>query len=194
VAELAIERAKRLVELGHDVVVLLDSITRLGRAYNLAARANGRTLSGGIDAAALNPPKQLLSAARNIEGGGSLTIIASALVDTGSAADGVFYEEFKSTGNAELRLDRKIADKRLFPAIDIEPSGTRKEEILLARDELAIVRALRRSLHALDPHQALEQLLDRLRRTASNVEFLVRIGQAAGQTGQPGQPAPVRRA
>ena len=133
VAELAIERAKRLVELGHDVVVLLDSITRLGRAYNLAAPASGRILSGGIDSTALYPPKRFLGAARNIENGGSLTIIANALVETGSMMDTVIFEEFKSTGNAELKLDRKIADKRVFPAIDIDPSGTRKEEILLAR-------------------------------------------------------------
>ena len=137
VAELAIERAKRLVELGHDVVVLLDSITRLGRAYNLAAPASGRILSGGIDSTALYPPKRFLGAARNIENGGSLTIIATALVETGSMMDTVIFEEFKGTGNAELKLDRKIADKRVFPAIDIDPSGTRKEEILLAPDELA---------------------------------------------------------
>ncbi len=131
VAELAIERAKRLVELGHDVVVLLDSITRLGRAYNLAAPASGRILSGGIDSTALYPPKRFLGAARNIENGGSLTIIATALVETGSMMDTVIFEEFKGTGNAELKLDRKIADKRVFPAIDIDPSGTRKEDILL---------------------------------------------------------------
>ena len=139
VAELSIERAKRLVELGHDVVVLLDSITRLGRAYNLAAPASGRILSGGIDSTALYPPKRFLGAARNIENGGSLTIIATALVETGSTGDTVIFEEFKGTGNAELKLDRKIADKRVFPAIDIDPSSTRKEEILLAPDELAIV-------------------------------------------------------
>ena len=146
VAELAIERAKRLVELGHDVVVLLDSITRLGRAYNLAAPASGRILSGGIDSTALYPPKRFLGAARNIENGGSLTIIATALVETGSTMDTVIFEEFKGTGNAELKLDRKIADKRVFPAIDIDPSGTRKEEILLSPDELAIVHKLRKVL------------------------------------------------
>jgi transcription termination factor Rho len=175
VAELAIERAKRLVELGHDVVVLLDSITRLGRAYNLGAKVSGRTLSGGIDSAALHPPKQLLGAARNIENGGSLTVIASALVETGSAGDTLIFEEFKSTGNAELKLDRKIADKRVFPAIDIEGSGTRKEEVLLAPEELVIVRKLRKALHTLDSPQATEQLLDQLRRTRTNIEFLTHI-------------------
>ena len=137
VAELSIERAKRLVEMGHDVVVLLDSITRLGRAYNLAAPASGRILSGGVDSTALYPPKRFLGAARNIENGGSLTIIATALVETGSTMDTVIFEEFKGTGNAELKLDRKIADKRVFPAVDVDPSGTRKEEILLSPDELA---------------------------------------------------------
>ena len=146
VAELAIERAKRLVELGQDVVVLLDSITRLGRAYNLAAPGSGRTMSGGIDSAALYPPKRFLGAARNIENGGSLTILATALVETGSTMDTVIFEEFKGTGNAELKLDRKLADKRVFPAIDIDPSGTRNEEILLAPDEHAIVTKLRRAL------------------------------------------------
>jgi transcription termination factor Rho len=177
VAELAIERAKRLVELGHDVVVLLDSITRLGRAYNLAAPASGRILSGGIDSTALYPPKRFLGAARNIENGGSLTILATALVETGSMMDTVIFEEFKGTGNAELKLDRKIADKRVFPAIDIDPSGTRKEEILLAPDELAIVHKLRKVLHALDSQQALDLLLDRLKKTRTNVEFLMQIAQ-----------------
>jgi transcription termination factor Rho len=178
VAELAIERAKRLVERGHDVVVLLDSITRLGRAYNLGAKVSGRTLSGGIDSAALQPPKQFLGAARNIENGGSLTIIATALVETGSAGDTLIFEEFKGTGNAELRLDRRIADKRVFPAIEIGQSGTRKEEVLLAPDELAIVRKLRKALHALDSQQATEQLLDQLRRTRTNIEFLTHIARS----------------
>jgi transcription termination factor Rho len=178
VAELAIERAKRLVELGNDVVVLLDGITRLARAYNLSAPASGRILSGGIDSTALHPPKRFLGAARNIENGGSLTIIATALVETGSVMDGSFYEEFKGTGNAELKLDRKIADKRVFPAVDIGPSSTRKEELLLAPDELAIVHKLRRALHGQDPAHALEQLLDQLRRTTSNAEFLLRVSRS----------------
>jgi transcription termination factor Rho len=178
VAELAIERAKRLVELGHDVIVLLDSITRLGRAYNLGAKVSGRTLSGGIDSTALHPPKQLLGAARNIENGGSLTIIASALVETGSAGDTLIFEEFKSTGNAELKLDRRIADKRVFPAIDIESSGTRKEEVLLAPEELVIVRKLRKALTATGSQQAIEQLLDQLRRTRTNVEFLTHVARS----------------
>jgi transcription termination factor Rho len=179
VAELAIERAKRLVELGGDVVVLLDSITRLGRAYNNAAPSSGRTLTGGIEASVLHRPKQFLGAARNVEDGGSLTIIATALVDTGSAGDMFFFEEFKGTGNAELRLDRRAADRRIFPAIDIAPSGTRKEEILLAPEELVIVRKLRKALHALDPQQALEQLLEQLRRTDTNVEFLMHVARSA---------------
>ncbi len=175
VSELAIERAKRLVESGHDVVVLLDSITRLGRAYNNASPASGRILSGGIDSTALYPPKRFLGAARNIENGGSLTILATALVQTGSTGDTVIYEEYKGTGNAELYLDRRLADKRVFPAIDIDPSGTRKEEILLPPDELAIVIKLRRVLHALESQQALELVLDRLRKTATNVEFLMQV-------------------
>jgi transcription termination factor Rho len=178
VAELSIERAKRLVELGHDVVVLLDSITRLGRAYNNASPASGRILSGGIDSTALYPPKRFLGAARNIEHGGSLTIIATALVETGSTGDTVIFEEFKGTGNAELKLDRKIADKRVWPAIDIDPSSTRKEEILLAPDELAIVLKLRKVLHALDSQQALDLLLDRLKKTRTNIEFLMQIAQS----------------
>jgi transcription termination factor Rho len=177
VAELAIERAKRLVELGHDVVVLLDSITRLGRAYNLAAPASGRILSGGVDSTALYPPKRFFGAARNIEDGGSLTILATALVETGSRMDEVIFEEFKGTGNMELRLDRKLADKRIFPAVDVDPSGTRKEEILLDRDELAIVWKLRRVLHALDSQQAIELLLDKMRQTKSNAEFLMQIAK-----------------
>ncbi len=165
VAELSIERAKRLVELGHDVVVLLDSITRLGRAYNLAAPASGRILSGGVDSTALYPPKRFFGAARNIEGGGSLTILATALVETGSRMDEVIFEEFKGTGNMELKLDRKLADKRIFPAVDIDASGTRKEELLMSREELQIVWKLRRVMSALDDQQAMELLLDRLRKS-----------------------------
>ncbi|MET9763533.1 transcription termination factor Rho [Streptomyces sp. NPDC006372] len=175
VAELAIERAKRLVELGHDVVVLLDSITRLGRAYNLAAPASGRILSGGVDSTALYPPKRFFGAARNIEDGGSLTILATALVDTGSRMDEVIFEEFKGTGNMELKLDRKLADKRIFPAVDVDASGTRKEEILLGNEELSVVWKLRRVLHALDQQQAIELLLDKMKQTKSNVEFLMQI-------------------
>ena len=178
VAELAIERAKRLVELGHDVVVLLDSVTRLGRSYNLAAPASGRIMSGGIDSTALYPPKRFLGAARNIENGGSLTILATALVETGSMADTVIFEEFKGTGNAELKLDRKIADKRTFPAIDINPSGTRKEEILLAPEELAIIHKLRKVLHSLDSQAALDLLLDRLKQSRTNIEFLMQIAKS----------------
>ena len=175
VAELAIERAKRLVELGHDVVVLLDSITRLGRAYNIAAPASGRILSGGVDSAALYPPKKFFGAARNIENGGSLTILATALVETGSKMDEVIFEEFKGTGNMELKLDRKFADKRIFPAVDVDASGTRKEEILMGTEELNIVWRLRRVLHALDSQQALELLLEKMKGTKSNVEFLLQI-------------------
>ena len=175
VAELAIERAKRLVESGRDVVVLLDSITRLGRAYNLAARAGGRVLTGGIDSTALHPPKRLLTAGRNIEDGGSLTVVASALVEAGSVGDGVFFEEFKGTGNAELKLDRKLAERRVFPAIDIGQSGTRREELLLAPDELIAASAVRRALHTVEGGQGLEQLLDRLRKTRTNNEFLRRV-------------------
>jgi transcription termination factor Rho len=178
VAELAIERAKRLVELGHDVVVLLDSVTRLGRSYNLAAPASGRIMSGGIDSTALYPPKRFLGAARNIENGGSLTILATALVETGSMMDTVIFEEFKGTGNAELKLDRKIADKRVFPAIDIDPSGTRKEEILLGKEELAIIHKLRKVLHSLDSGAALDLLLDRLKQTRTNIEFLMQIAKS----------------
>jgi len=183
VAELSIERAKRLVEMGRDVVVLLDSITRLGRAYNLAAPASGRILSGGVDSTALFPPKRFLGAARNIENGGSLTIFASALVETGSAGDTVIFEEFKGTGNAELKLDRRIADKRIFPAIDVDQSSTRKEDLLLSPDELAITVKLRRVLSALDSQQALELLLDRLRKTKSNVEFLMQVAKTTNGGG-----------
>ena len=175
VAELAIERAKRLVEMGHDVVILLDGITRLSRAYNLAAPASGRILSGGVDSAALYPPKKFLGAARNIEGGGSLTIIATALVETGSKMDEVIFEEFKGTGNSEIRLRREFAEKRIFPAIDVDASSTRREELLMSREELAIVWRLRRVLSGLESLQALEMLLDRLRRTQSNAEFLMAI-------------------
>ncbi|MEV4500532.1 transcription termination factor Rho [Streptomyces klenkii] len=183
VAELAIERAKRLVELGHDVVVLLDSITRLGRAYNLAAPASGRILSGGVDSTALYPPKKFFGAARNIEDGGSLTILATALVETGSRMDEVIFEEFKGTGNMELKLDRKLADKRIFPAVDVDPSGTRKEEILLGGEELAIVWKLRRVLHALDSQQAIELLLDKMKQTKSNAEFLMQIAKTTPSSG-----------
>ena len=184
VAELAIERAKRLVELGHDVVVLLDSITRLGRAYNIAAPASGRILSGGVDSAALYPPKKFFGAARNIENGGSLTILATALIDTGSKMDEVIFEEFKGTGNMELILNRKFADKRIFPAVDVVASGTRKEEILMGTEELGIVWRLRRVLHALEPQQALELLLEKMKGTKSNVEFLLQIQKtvAGGET------------
>ena len=175
VAELAIERAKRLVEMGHDVVVLLDSITRLGRAYNLAAPASGRIMSGGVDSTALYPPKRFFGAARNIEHGGSLTILATALIETGSRADEVIFEEFKGTGNMELRLRRELADKRIFPAIDVDASGTRKEELLMTAEELKIVWQLRRVLHALEPQQALEVLMERMKETKSNAEFLLHV-------------------
>jgi transcription termination factor Rho len=175
VAELAIERAKRLVELGQDVVVLLDSLTRLSRAYNLAAPASGRILSGGVDASALYPPKRFFGAARNIENGGSLTILASALVETGSKMDEVIFEEFKGTGNMELRLSRSLADKRIFPAVDVNASSTRREEVLLSHDELKIVYKLRRVMGALDQTQAIELLLGKLRDTKSNVEFLLQV-------------------
>ena len=175
VSELAIERAKRLVEVGHDVVVLLDGITRLGRAYNLAAPASGRILSGGVDSAALYPPKKFFGAARNIEGGGSLTILATALIETGSKMDEVIFEEFKGTGNMELRLRREFADKRIFPAIDVDASSTRREELLMSREELNIVWKLRRVIGGLDNLQGLEMLLDRLRKTQSNAEFLMAI-------------------
>jgi transcription termination factor Rho len=175
VAELAIERAKRLVELGHDVVVLLDGITRLGRAYNLAAPASGRILSGGVDSAALYPPKKFFGAARNIENGGSLTILATALIESGSKMDEVIFEEFKGTGNMEIRLRRDFADKRLFPAIDAVQSGTRREELLMSKEELQIIWKLRRVLSALDGQQALELLLERLKKSQSNIEFLMQV-------------------
>ena len=175
VAELAIERAKRLVEMGHDVVVLLDSITRLGRAYNLSAPASGRILSGGVDSSALYPPKRFFGAARNIEDGGSLTILATALVETGSKMDEVIFEEFKGTGNMELRLSRQLADKRIFPAVDVNASGTRREEMLMAPDETKIVWKLRRVLAGVEQQQALEMVLKGLKDTKSNVEFLMNV-------------------
>ncbi|SNY52821.1 transcription termination factor Rho [Paractinoplanes atraurantiacus] len=178
VAELAIERAKRLAEQGEDVVVLLDSITRLGRAYNLMARGGGRTLSGGLDSTALYPPKRFLGAARNIEDGGSLTIIATALVENGSAMDTLVFEEFKSTGNAELKLDRSLAESRQFPAIDLFASGTRHDETLLTPSERAVVTQVRRALSGADRRDAMKQLLDQLRATASNRDFLRRAALA----------------
>ncbi len=177
VAELAIERAKRLVEQDKDVVVLLDSITRLGRAYNNASPASGRILSGGVDSTALYPPKRFLGAARNIEGGGSLTIIATAMVETGSTGDTVIFEEFKGTGNAELKLDRKISERRVFPAVDVNPSGTRKDELLLSPDEFSVVHKLRRVLSGLDSHQAIDLLMSQLRKTKTNYEFLVQVSK-----------------
>jgi transcription termination factor Rho len=177
VAELAIERAKRLVEEGKDVVVLLDSITRLGRAYNNASPASGRILSGGVDSTALYPPKRFLGAARNIEEGGSLTIIATAMVETGSTGDTVIFEEFKGTGNAELKLDRKISERRVFPAVDVNPSGTRKDELLLSPDEFSVVHKLRRVLSGLDSHQAIDLLMSQLRKTKNNYEFLVQVSK-----------------
>ena len=181
VAELAIERAKRLVELGQDVVVLLDSITRLGRAYNLAAPPSGRILSGGVDASALYPPKKFFGAARNVENGGSLTILATALVETNSKMDEVIFEEFKGTGNMELRLSRQLADKRLFPAVDVNASGTRREELLLNKEELQVTWKLRRMLSALEPQQASEFVLSKLKSTNSNAEFLMMIAKMSTQ-------------
>lgn len=179
VAELAIERAKRLVEMGKDVVVLLDSITRLGRAYNNSSPASGRILSGGVDSNALYPPKRFLGAARNIEDGGSLTIIATAMVETGSAGDTVIFEEFKGTGNAELKLDRKISERRVFPAVDVNPSGTRKDELLMAPEEFRVVHKLRRLLAGLDPQQAIDLLIKQLKKTKSNGEFLTQVTSSA---------------
>ena len=179
VAELAIERAKRLVEQGQDVVVLLDSITRLGRAYNNSSPASGRILSGGVDSNALYPPKRFLGAARNIENGGSLTIIATAMVETGSAGDTVIFEEFKGTGNAELKLDRKISERRVFPAVDVNPSGTRKDDLLLAPDEARVMHKLRRILSALDPQSAIDLLIKQLKKTKNNREFLMQVASSA---------------
>jgi transcription termination factor Rho len=183
IAELAIERAKRLVEQGKDVVVLLDSITRLGRAYNNSSPASGRILSGGVDSNALYPPKRFLGAARNIENGGSLTIIATAMVETGSAGDTVIFEEFKGTGNAELKLDRKIAERRMFPAVDVNPSGTRKDELLLAPEEARLMHKLRRILSALDPQAAIDLMLKQLKKTKSNGEFMMQIASSAPLAG-----------
>ncbi|MBB1041314.1 MULTISPECIES: transcription termination factor Rho, partial [unclassified Dietzia] len=177
VAELAIERAKRLVEMGQDVVVLLDSITRLGRAYNNSSPASGRILSGGVDSTALYPPKRFLGAARNIENGGSLTIISTAMVETGSAGDTVIFEEFKGTGNAELKLDRRIAERRVFPAVDVGPSGTRKEELLMTPEEAGVMHKLRRVLSGLDSHQAIDLLMSQLRKTNTNYEFLLQVAK-----------------
>ena len=179
VAELAIERAKRLVELGQDVVVLLDSITRLGRAYNLAAPASGRILSGGVDASALYPPKRFFGAARNVENGGSLTILATALVETGSKMDEVIFEEFKGTGNMELRLSRQLADKRIFPAVDVAASGTRREELLIDPAQLKIMWRLRRLFAGMEQQQAIEMVLGRLKDTGSNAEFLMSLAKSA---------------
>ncbi|MBB6170305.1 transcription termination factor Rho [Nocardiopsis mwathae] len=184
VAELAIERAKRLVEMGLDVVVLLDSITRLGRAYNLAAPASGRILSGGVDSTALYPPKRFFGAARNIENGGSLTILATALVDTGSRMDEVIFEEFKGTGNMELKLNRQLADKRIFPAVDVVQSSTRKEEILMSSEELNVIWKLRRVLHGLDAQQGLELLLEKIKDTKSNAEFLLQVQKTTVGSGE----------
>jgi transcription termination factor Rho len=178
VTELVLERAKRLVEGGQDVSILLDSVTRLARAYNMAAPASGKILSGGVDSTALYPPKRFFGAARNIEEGGSLTIIASALVETGSRMDEVIFEEFKGTGNMELRLDRSLSEKRIFPAINIEASGTRKEERLMASEELALVWRLRRVLHALEGAASIEMLIDKIRATKSNEQFLKEIAKA----------------
>ena len=177
VAELAIERAKRLVELGKDVVILLDSMTRLGRAYNQSAPASGRILSGGVDAAALYPPKRFFGAARNIENGGSLTILATALVETGSKMDEVIFEEFKGTGNMELRLSRQLSDRRIFPAVDVNASSTRREEALLSPEEIKIMWRLRRVLSGLDQQQGLELLINKLKETKSNAEFLMLISK-----------------
>ncbi|NTW29367.1 MAG: transcription termination factor Rho [Coriobacteriia bacterium] len=184
VAELVMERAKRLVESGRDVVILLDSITRLARAYNLATPASGRILSGGVDSQALYPPKKFFGAARNIEFGGSLTILATALVDTGSKMDEVIFEEFKGTGNMELRLDRGLADKRIFPAIDVITSGTRKEELLLEPTEAPFVWGVRRILHGIDnPERAIDMLIKGLKQTESNQEFLTRMAKQAQTKG-----------
>jgi transcription termination factor Rho len=193
VAELAIERAKRLVEAGLDVVVLLDSITRLGRAYNLAAPASSRILAGGVATTALQPPRKFLGAARNTREAGSLTILSTALVDTGSRMDDVFFEEFKGTGNMELRLRRDLADKRIFPAVDIAPSGTRRDELLIPDDERAAIDGLRRALAGLDPQQALELLLHRTASTTSNREFLEQIDNSARSAPRRASPSLARR-
>ncbi|NKZ05564.1 transcription termination factor Rho [Actinomadura latina] len=178
-AELTVERAKRLVEQGHDVVMLLDSITRLGRAYNLAAPSSSRILAGGVATTAIYPPKKFFGAARNIENGGSLTILATALVETGSRMDDLFFEEYKGTGNMELKLDRGLADRRVFPAVDIEASGTRRDELLMSPEELALSWRLRRALQGLERQQAVEQLLEKMKGTTSNAEFLLRLQQTS---------------
>ena len=183
VTELVLERAKRLVEAGRDVVILLDSITRLARAYNLAAPASGRILSGGVDSAALYPPKKFFGAARNIEGGGSLTILATALIETGSKMDEVIFEEFKGTGNMELRLDRGLADRRIFPAIDIVASGTRKEELLLSQHEAPLVCGVRRILHNVDSDRSMQQLINGYRQTETNMDLLTKMARKAAQAG-----------
>jgi transcription termination factor Rho len=176
-AELAVERAKRLVEQGMDVVILLDSITRLGRAYNLEAPSSSRILAGGVATTAIYPPKKFFGAARNIEHGGSLTILATALVETGSRMDEVFFEEYKGTGNMEIKLDRGLAERRIFPAVDIQASGTRREELLIPREELDLNWRLRRALHGQDRQQAIEMLLERMKGTSSNAEFLLKVQQ-----------------
>ncbi|HEY4396471.1 MAG TPA: transcription termination factor Rho, partial [Acidimicrobiia bacterium] len=178
VAELTIERAKRLVEMGRDVVIILDGITRLARAYNLSAPASGRILSGGVDSTALYPPKRFFGAARNIEEGGSLTIVATALIETGSRMDEVIFEEFKGTGNMELRLDRRLSERRIYPSIDVEASSTRHEELLFDRNQLQQVWKLRRVLNALEEGKGLELLIDKIRTTKSNNEFLAEIAKA----------------
>jgi transcription termination factor Rho len=179
VAELAIERAKRLVEQGHDVVVLLDGITRLGRAYNLQAPNSARILQGGVATTAIHPPRRFLGAARNIENGGSLTILATALVETGSRMDEVFFEEFKGTGNMELRLSRQLAEKRLFPAVDVNPSSTRRDDLIMSPEELQVTWQLRRVLQGLESQQAIELLRDKIAETSSNVEFLSQVRQTS---------------
>ena len=177
VADMVLQKAKRMVEYGHDVVILLDSITRLGRAHNAVIPHSGKILSGGVDFNALKKPKQFLGAARNTEEGGSLTIMATALVDTGSRADEVIFEEFKGTGNSELVLDRKLSDRRLFPAFDIVRSGTRKEELLLSRKELGRMWILRKLLNEMKVEEAMEFMLDRIKRTKTNIEFLDTMSQ-----------------
>ncbi len=185
VSELVIERAKRLVEQGEDVVILLDSITRLARAYNLAQPASGRILSGGVDSTALYPPKRFLGAARNIEGGGSLTILASALIDTGSKMDEVIFEEFKGTGNMELKLDRNLADRRIFPAIDPITSGTRKEELLLDNQEAPLIWAVRRILaNTNNTERSMDMLIKSLKQTETNQEFLLKTAKRAQKQGR----------
>jgi transcription termination factor Rho len=175
IAELAVERAKRLAEQGTDVVILLDSLTRLCRAHNNNAKPGGRTLSGGVDASSVAKPKQLFGAARNLEEAGSITILATALIDTGSRADDYYFEELKSTGNMELRLDRALAEKRMYPAIELTGSSTRREELLLPAEEYDTIRRLRRALAGQSGEQAMEILLERLKHTAGNAEFLRQV-------------------